>query len=239
MDDINIQDLDINISDPNGIKMDDMEVSLGDFDIDLNDSKPITKRYKKPVLLPAVFNQSVKYSKAQKMAEEFIFEENKVSHMLLTGGFIFGDLLEALCVKNNWLVKEMTISTLSLSGENVGSLQNLIKGGFIEKLDVIVSDYFYSHERNGIIKVMREFLDIDNKFQLGVSRTHTKIYQLHVVEPEERFITFYGSANMRSSKNVEQMCCDTNKNVYLFYKEFHNEIINKQFTIKKEVKNGL
>lgn len=233
MDELDIKIDDIKIDDMNGIKIDDMEVNLDDFEIDLGEDT-LVSRYKKPTLIASVFNQAVKFSKAKKMADEFIFEENKVSHMLVTGGFIFGDLLEALCYKHNWLVKEMTISTLSLSGENVGSLANLINGNYVQKLNLIVSDYFFSHEKKGIVPVIYDFLDKDNKFQLGVSRTHTKIYQLHVVAPQEMFITFYGSANMRSSKNVEQMCCDTNKNVYLFYKEFHDEILKKQYTIKKE-----
>ena len=48
--------------------------------------------------------------------------------------------------------------TLSLDKENVDSYYNLLKGGFIQRFNLIVSDYFAAHERNALMKYIDERL---------------------------------------------------------------------------------
>ncbi|MBK8807777.1 MAG: hypothetical protein IPO21_14480 [Bacteroidales bacterium] len=153
-------------------------------------------------------------------------------HCILSGNFITGELIEALAKKYNLIIEDLTISTLSLSLENIDSMRNLIEGGYVKELNLIVSDYFYSHERQNLINAIFERCDIGNKFQLAVSRIHTKIFQ---IKTEHIYITIYGSANMRSSQNIEQIVIDTSKETYNFYREFHQEIIDKQSIINKNI----
>jgi hypothetical protein len=115
----------------------------------------------------------------------------------------------------------MIISTLSYSQDNIDSLHNLIKGDFIQKLDIIVSDYFFAHERNKLIKETYEKLDIDSIFQLAVAGTHCKTYQFKTIGG--KYIVIHGSVNMRSSSNIEQFVIEDNKDLYDFNKEYQKK----------------
>ena len=88
------------------------------------------------------------------------------------------------------LVKSLTISTLSLSQNNVDSLYNLLDGGFVEQLNLIVSDHFFSYERENLVEYIYQRLDIDNKFQLSVCNNKTKIVLIESDDNELAFRQF-------------------------------------------------
>lgn len=140
-------------------------------------------------------------------------------------------------MEKNYHVKEMTISTLSLSENNVDSLGNLMYGQYIDKLNVIVSDYFFSHERDNLVKYMYEELDKDDKeFQLAAAGTHCKITLIET-HCGNKFV-FHGSANLRSSANIEQVCFEENKTLFDFHNEYNQRIIEKYKTINKSIRVG-
>jgi hypothetical protein len=153
---------------------------------------------------------------------------------IVAGSFIFGDYIEAYLTKWNVLAKEMIITTLSLSYENIISLQALMTHGYIDKLSIIVSSYFYSHERNGLIRAMYKMLDIDDRFQLSVAGLHTKTCQF--ITEGGRKIVMHGSANLRSSQNIEQFTIEENPGLYSFYEESFRRIEEKYFTINKAIR---
>lgn len=127
----------------------------------------------------------------------------------------------------------MTISTLSLSQNNVDSLVNLVEADYLQKLNLIVSDYFFSHERHDLVPYMYEELDKNDMFQLSVARVHTKIC---LIETEcGKKITIHGSANLRTSGNVEQIVIERDVDLFDFNKSWHDEIIEKFKTINKTV----
>jgi len=127
----------------------------------------------------------------------------------------------------------MTISTLSMSENNVDSLKNLYLGDYLQELNIIVSDYFYTHERHDLVDYMYKELDVENKFQLSVARVHTKIC---LVETEcGKKIILHGSANLRTSKNVEQLMIECDPELFEFNSIWHKEIIEKYKTINKTV----
>lgn len=215
-----------------GFTIDDMEINLDDFNIDFETDFDTEHRYNKPKVFKSMFSQMVKYSNAKKLAADLSLEKDTQTHVIVSGNFIMGDLIEAIITKRMKRVDDLTISTLSLSLDNIASLAILVKGNFVSELNLIVSDYFYSHERRNLINAIYERLDIGNKFQLGVFRLHTKVYQFKF---DDMYVTMYGSSNMRSSHNVEQLVIDTSKECYDFYKEFHNDIMNKNSLINKEI----
>lgn len=196
-----------------------------------------TTRIHNPKHQPEMLAHKVKYKNALQLAKDIgiLDKDGQRVFAVVDGSFIFGDFIEAYLVTHNLLAKRMVISTLSMSQENVDSLKNLLTGDYLEQLDIVVSDYFYSHERHNLIKYMYEHLDINNSFQLAVCRTHTKIT---LIETEcGKWLTIHGSANLRSSDNIEMFSIENSKDLYDFNLEWHDEVITKYQTINKMVRS--
>ena len=109
----------------------------------------------------------------------------------------------------------------------------MLNGNFVDELNLIVSDYFFSHERNGIVKYIYDELDIDNKFQLCVCRSHTKITAFETFCGNK--IVIHGSANLRSSDNIEQFNIEENKELYCYLYQINTDLIECYKTINKSI----
>ena len=224
--DINFDDMDLTISD-GGF---DFEMDLEGFDVD--SSLIAENRYHLPKLHKKIKKRVVTYDNAVKMIDEVgeHIKDGETVYALLSGNFIFGDLIEALAVKYDILYEDVTISTLSISRENVDSLQNLLTGDYCKSLNLIVSDYFWSHNRqNG--PYIYKALDTNDCFQLAVAGIHTKITLLKTEGGKKIVIT--GSANLRSSRSLEEITIQTNPELYDFHKQWHDEILRDYGTIQK------
>lgn len=218
-------DLDINF---------DSELNFDDFsDIEINLSFDFETRYLKPPRISEIKPSMIKYAYADKLAKDLDIIKNCEYHVVVNGSFIFGDLIEAIVVNNNFHVKKMTISTLSMSQNNIDSLANLINGNYLDELNLIVSDHFFSHERHNLIKYAYEILDIDDKFQLAVCRTHCK---LCIIETHCGLkLAIHGSANLRTNTNIEQFVIQESPVIYDFHNEYQDSIIEVFKTINKSV----
>lgn len=216
------------------IKFDlNMDIDLSGFSDEL--SLTDTNRYHLPKLHKKIKKRSVSYDNAEKMVDDVgeSIKAGETVYALLSGNFIFGDLIEALAVKYDILFEDITLSTLSISQNNVDSLHNLINGGYCNTLNMIVSDYFWSHNRQNAPYIYDE-LDINNKFQLAVAGIHTKITLLKTEGGKKIVIT--GSANMRSSRSLEEITIQTDPELYDFHKKWHDEILKDYGTIKKAMR---
>lgn len=218
----------------NKIDIKPIEINLSNFGSGTKST--FENRYIKPNYTIPIKDCYIKYKKAEELAKNIDIKSNERFYAILDGTFIYGDLIEALIVLNDLHVKELTISTLSLSNNNVDSLANLLNGGFVEELNLIVSDYFYSHERNSLITYIYEELDKMDKFQLAAASTHTKIC-LFETFCGKKFV-IHGSANLRSSSNLEQIMIEENVSLYDFNHEFHHRILNKYKTINKSLRRN-
>lgn len=177
----------------------------------------------------------VKYDNADKFAQEIgPIPEGFRAFALLDGKFIFGDFIEALIVKNNWLCEELTISTLSMSQDNVDSLANLVNGGFLRQLNLIVSHYYFANERAGLMPYLYEKLDVGDVLQVAVASVHTKIAMIRTACGKK--ITIHGSANLRTSSNIEQIVIEHTPGLFDFCAEIHHGIIEAHKTINKPVR---
>ncbi len=204
---------------------------FGDIEIDL--SFEFDSRVHKPPRVKELSAKNIKYKYAQDLANDIKIEKDCRYNVVVNGSFIFGDFIEALIVNNNYHVKKITISTLSMSQNNVDSLANLINGNYLDELNLIVSDHFFSHERHGLIKYAYEILDIDNKFQLAVCRTHCK---LCIIETHCGLkLVLHGSANLRTSANIEQFTIEESETFFDFQDEYQDRIIEKFQTINKTI----
>jgi hypothetical protein len=189
-------------------------------------------RYIKPRLKKEISERRLKYKYAEDLAKDIEISEDARYFVILNGSFIFGDFIEALLVEKNYHVKNMHISTLSLSQNNVDSIRNLIVGNYVDNVNLLVSAYFYSHERKSLVEYIYEKCDIDNKFQLSVARVHTKIVLIETYCGKK--IVMHGSANLRTSGNVEQMCIEVNDELYDFNIEVFADMVESYKTINKK-----
>lgn len=98
---------------------------LPDLDLNLVDFLPSDEteetRYTLPKVVP-MKEDFVMYDNAQKMAKELRLGFGERFDAFVSGSFIFGDFIEAYLTTQQACAKKMTISTLSLSQNNVDSL---------------------------------------------------------------------------------------------------------------------
>jgi hypothetical protein len=231
------------------VEFDDIDLDFGDFgsfDSDTLDTDGFSSvdiitaeddiaqnRYTPPTVI-AMKQDFVKYDNAKALARQHRLDFNERIDCVVGGNFIFGDYIEAYLTQYNVLAKEMLITTLSLSQENVDSLHALITHGYIAQLDLCVSSYFYSHERSRLIPYIYKMLDIDNRFQLTVCSAHTKICQF--TSEGGRKIVMHGSANLRSSLNIEAFTIEENPRLYNFYRDVFQPVIERYQTINKSIR---
>lgn len=223
-----IEDLDFSF-DVGGIEIEDID--LNDFNLQIGYDEQT--RYCKPKL-HALKKSQILYDNALQLAQEIDIRDNSRYDVVVSGNFIFGDFIEAFVKKWNVKCEEMTISTLSMSQDNIDSLENLIRGNYADKLNLIISAYFYSHERNALIPYLYKHLDIDNRFQLAIAGIHTKTCQFKTLGG--RYVVIHGSANLRSSGNIEQFTIECNKELYEFYHSIFEDIKKRYKTINKQIR---
>lgn len=102
------------------------DINLSDFDLQLGYNEET--RYCKPKLF-ALRKSQIVYNHAMELARDIELGFGERYDVVVSGNFIFGDYIEAFV--KHWNVKclKMTISTLSMSQDNVDSLCNLLRGG--------------------------------------------------------------------------------------------------------------
>ena len=94
---------------------------------------------------------------------------------------------------------------------------------------------FQSHKvQLKVIPYAYRELDKDDRFQLAIADIHTKT--VHFETEGGKHIVIHGSANLRSSGNIEQFTIEDNKELYDFYDEKFKLILDKYATIRKEIR---
>ena len=178
----------------------DIELDLDIFEIDEKPKKPnnIKNSFVKVKHHKGV--KVAKYRNAQKMVNDIgNIEENDHISAIVSGDFIAGDFIEAYLFENELIAEEIIISTLSMSRENVDSLKNIQDYRLKGKMGLLISDFYFSHEKHRGILDIAEKLG-NGEFALGVAGLHTKIT---LIKTEcGKHLVIGGSANLRSSLNI-------------------------------------
>jgi len=205
-----------------------------DLDLDLGDREKT--RIFKPKIHRPLGDINIKYSNAADMAKGIgLPKKDTRLFSIIPGNFIFGDLIEAFVVENNLNVQDIKISTLSMSEANVDSLANLINGGYADDLSLILSSYFFQHEKFKMVRYIYEELDgPHNKFQLAVAACHVKMCIIKT-QGNGHYV-FHGSANLRSSDCLEQFVVEESKDLFSFTNEWMVKVIMEYKTINKDLR---
>ena len=138
-------DVDIDIPEihiPDTIELDDdIDFSVADFSI--VDEEEQTRILKPKMAKSAIYNKA-DFQYARDLAAKICLERNARTTCIVPGNFIFGDLPEALVMYRGIDLKTIYCSTLSLSENNVDSFKNLLLFRNVEKINLMLSGYFYS-----------------------------------------------------------------------------------------------
>jgi hypothetical protein len=212
----------------------EFDLSMDDFSsTEIDMQVELETRYIKPPRSKLIQDKHCRYDNALKLANEIEIVKDSRYYVEVNGTFIFGDFIEALFQANKWEAHRVVVSTLSMSMNNVDSLGNMVEWGWVDQLDLIVSDFFYSHERKMLIPYLYEKCDIGNKFQLAAARTHEKTVCIQT--KCGLFIVMDGSANLRSSGNIEQFRIEENETLFNFVVSGQDRILAKFSTIDKSL----
>lgn len=212
---------------PDTIELDDdIDFSVADFSI--VDEEEQTRIIKPKMAKSAIYNKA-DFQYARDLASQISLEKNTRTTCIVPGNFIFGDLPEALVMYRGIDLKTIYCSTLSLSENNVDSFKNLLLFRNVEKINLMLSGYFYSHYKTDLIPYLYEELDIDNKLQVAFTNTHMKILLMETHKGNHYVLT--GSANLRSASCLEQFDFEENEELFNFYREAFDNLIDKYKTI--------
>lgn len=213
------------------LNLDDFDFS--DFD-DLENTQDLETKFIKPKIQKTLNSKQVKFDNAFELVEKIKMQANERVFALVRGNFIFSDLIVSFLLHHDIKAVRMDISTLSFDEYNVMALKEMFEKGYIEKLNFIISDYFYSHERKNKVQFIYDQLSCFD-FQLAVLRSHVKTTLIET-DRGNKFV-IHGSANLRSSDNVEQFMIEENKDLFDFHQNHNNFVLTKFATIKRPLKN--
>ena len=168
----------------------------------------------------------VAFEHAREMAREMVLDNEHETFAFVSGNFVFGDLLEALVEQRRLSVRSLGIHTLSLNRENIDGIRNVLEMQPVERLDVILSNYWYAHELNtGLVGYLFEELDLDHlELRVAFAGTHCKVVTVETLRGN--VLTMHGSANLRSSGNIEQLHISPDRGLWEFCEGMNQRILD-------------
>ena len=227
---------------PDKPKEDIFSIDIGDLDFDLEDfdltvTEPDEKtRIIQPRIDLSVLTQTVHFDHARELARKIDLTGNHRTFAWVSGSFVFGDILEAIWRERNVSIKNISIASLSISDENIDSWAGLLASDpGIERFDLVCSAYFYSHEKYDLVPYLYKRIGEDDRAQVAFGAYHMKI--IAVETHHGHIITIHGSANMRSSSNIEQVMVEINdREMYDFNAGQIRDICERYGTINRQIK---
>ena len=218
--------------------VDELDFSLAAFADGGKDDGLRTCRYRMPRIYESI-GAPLMYDRARDLARDIELHPGAREFVFVSGNFVFGDIIEAMVVgEGKMYPKRMSIQTLSMSAENVDSLRNVVDAcPMMESLRLVLSDYFFAHERGkgGLVPYLCDVLDTGNvDFDLAFASIHTKIISIETLGGN--FVVMDGSANLRSSRNIEQFRIECDEGLYRFVEDFTDRVFNAYSVVNKDRK---
>jgi hypothetical protein len=192
-----------------------------------------SERYSRPKVYESL-KSKVTYDNAVKFARDVEIAPGARTFCVVSGDFVFGDVLESLVRDRHLHIRHLTIQTLTLSERNINSLEWMMNYIPDMTLRIALSDYFYAHERRPgkLVPYLYEHLDRDGRLDVAYAGTHCKIVTILTARGGK--IVIDGSANLRSSRNIEQFRFECDPDLYDYVEAMHDRIFEAYSTINKD-----
>lgn len=193
-----------------------------------------SERYMRPRLYDSI-GRKCAYERAEDFVSDIELCDGFRMFAFVSGNFIFGDVVEAMVARRLFGIRRITIQTLSMNQENIDSLYNVMSmSPKMESMRIVLSDYFYSHERRVLVPYLYETLDIDGgpMFDCAFASVHTKIVTIETTRGNK--LVMDGSANLRSSYNVEQVRLEVDAGLYDFVEGMADRVFAAYSTINQD-----
>lgn len=148
---------------------------------------------------------------------EHLPEPGDCTHALVRGDFVMGDIIPLILGDRS--AEIVAISTLGMSRANAAMLADLRASGQIRRLFLLVSHYFSQVDKTGTYREVKGLLGNAVK----VARTHAKVI---LVSAPPSFFVVEGSANLRSSDNIEQFAIWNDEELLNWHLDWMQEVAN-------------
>lgn len=144
-------------------------------------------------------------------------DETERLHALLRGDFVLFELIPTIIAARG-RVDHLRIATLGMTAANAVGLANLLAAGLVHRLTLVVSHYFQQVDKTTLYAEVCAALAPHGVAPI-VSRNHAKVILLPFIDSPDR-LTIEGSANLRSSDNVEQIVVFNSAATHDFHAEW-------------------
>lgn len=133
-------------------------------------------------------------------------------HCMLRGDFVLCDLIP-LIIAHRGACPHLRVATLGLSAANAEQLANLHAGGLIARITLVASHYFQQVDKTTTFQQVQSILA--GRAELVICRSHAKVILIPTTSGD--FYVLEGSANLRSSDNLEQMLVTNDQETHDFH----------------------
>jgi len=144
------------------------------------------------------------------------------THCLLRGDFVLCDLIPAI-VRARGHCPHLRIATLGMSVANADTLAGLVARGEVSRLSLIVSSYFQQVDKTTVFQAVTARLA--GIATITITRSHAKVICLPTASGDHYVIE--GSANLRSSDNIEQMLITNDPATHAFHAAWLDELTGR------------
>lgn len=147
---------------------------------------------------------------------------NETVHCLLAGNFTLAQAVPVMLDETG--PTALLVSTLGINDATVDLLCEEMKRGRITALDVLLSHYFQQADAATCLRVAARLKA--HRARAGVARVHCKLILSAPSNRADRY-TLEGSANLRSSQNIEQLAVSNSAELHRFYSEPLRQILDR------------
>lgn len=141
------------------------------------------------------------------------------THCVLRGDFVLCDIIPAI-IKARGPCGHLRLATLGLSVANADTLACLVEREQVWRLTLVVSHYFAQVDKATVFRAVANRLA--QVARLVVTRNHAKVICLPLVDGSRYVIE--GSANLRSSDNLEQIVITNDPDTHDFHAAWIDEL---------------